>query len=799
MLRIDTITFNQAIMTRCFPSLLLLGILSFASMASEIFQTPELIDLSYQHHVDSSRIAKSLGKDVGSLCTVAKRRVENKQMVVDVDVSSSLLGDDGMGKVLDALLETEGREKDVKRVINLSARMNGITPVGATELFARLRTLAEMAKSAARDGCDQDNKDDTRIGENGDETSWTVPVEEEGGTKQRESYATGGVPDGDRSADIRQMNRAQPKTTDNGEKPEISTATGSEAATKSSSVPGDVESTIVKDGANGGSTVSEERAPGLYVQSLDIGFNVIGYGSGSRSLFGALRNLIESVDGACPREIRLDSCGLGPSACRAIGKGLINSGKLTARSNSFYSNKRLVSLHLSGNDDIGDAGVAALAAALRTAKRSQITAAAGGPSDNASNSNEVSCSPILENIDLSSCNIGDAGAEALAMAIEGNPGCVRRIDLSNNHITDDGVAALAKALVTNTAFGATKMASSNIPNAEVSCVVESIDLSNNKEIGDRGASAIAEAVKCGILRSVFLRSCSVRADGAMAFGQAVKALVMEGRPVQDQAVTHIDLSGNQLGVLQQKKKGGGAKYSASLIKSRASATTASYMNFIGQKIRSGLKDAGLDVGFGASAESDDEEDDILATTREQGDDQFDASKARCGAKSFSEPIINSAIDSKSTAITNDDQAQGNPNRARCILGMRQCSLDQGAADALAASIIQARSDAAGVELIVDATMNAEIGDSSVLALGGEKSEEMRLQNMATRHLDALEALRIARQRAAEAAEAAAARARAEAAVNAAWGAGGEYSDDYGSDYDRDAYGNDEYDSDADYN
>ena len=390
-----------------------------------------------------------------------------------------------------------------------------------------------------------------------------------------------------------------------------------------------------------------------------------------------------------------------------------------------------LTLHLCGNGAIGNAGTAALAAAIRSCKKGAI---------------------VLNELDLSSCNVGDAGAEALALALEG----VRVLDLSNNKISDDGAASIGRALV------------------ESDCVSGCIDLSNNHDIGDGGATDLAAAIGHNTIRNLSLRSCQVHADGAKAFGESLVALsrLKEG----DSITLDIDLSGNPLGVLRGKKKKEGGKYSASNLKSKASATTASYMNFIGKKIRTGLKEAGLDMGTnGVSVDSDDDEDDI--TTDSQGDTHPDASKARCGAKAFSSAIV---------VIEHEEGTDVKECKVKCNLAVRHCFLDRGGADALAATIVQAK-QRYNVDLVIDANMNPVLEEDMIEALSGENPDT--LEEMAERHMRILETLRVAEQRAAEASALAASRQRDEE----------EWESDYGGlDLDRYVVDEDDYDSDARY-
>lgn len=52
-------------------------------------------------------------------------------------------------------------------------------------------------------------------------------------------------------------------------------------------------------------------------------------------------------------------------------------------------------------------------------------------SDSSNNTNDDTL-PVMEELDISSCSVGDVGVEAIALAISSNPGCLLRLDLSNN-------------------------------------------------------------------------------------------------------------------------------------------------------------------------------------------------------------------------------------------------------------------------------------------------------------------------------------------------------------------------------
>lgn len=57
----------------------------------------------------------------------------------------------------------------------------------------------------------------------------------------------------------------------------------------------------------------------LVLRSMDLGWNDLKPGqTGSKEFSSSLKRLVENEN--CPRVLRLYQCGLGPAACRAIGK-----------------------------------------------------------------------------------------------------------------------------------------------------------------------------------------------------------------------------------------------------------------------------------------------------------------------------------------------------------------------------------------------------------------------------------------------------------------------------------------------
>ena len=347
-------------------------------------------------------------------------------------------------------------------------------------------------------------------------------------------------------------------------------------------------------------------------------------------------------------------------------------------------------MYLGENNGIGDSGTAALAAALKLGR------------------NKKTSDLVLNTLDLSSCGVGDAGAEALAMAIESNPGCVSNLDLSNNLITDDGAIALANGLIAG-------CKDSKKPS------IHSLDLSNNAEIGDDGALALFEAVECGALCQLSLRSCSIKWRGFGGFGASIgRMLSKKENSFELPTAIEIDLSGNLLGKKEKKKKGG--------LSSAVSTNMVNSMNFIGKRLKSGLKEVGLNSIVGSSLESDDEEELMDSIGSEFTEDQ--PSSSRCGACEF--------YDSLSEDLETESKRKFD-SKVKIVLGMRMCNFDEGGIAALgAASVLLGESSRA--QFCVDCSMNGGVCDDqnllSALAAGNHMDEEV--ENIAQTHLDGMD-------------------------------------------------------------
>lgn len=194
------------------------------------------IDLSYLTHIDAHKINKILHDTIQN-----EPFLESKDFRrIKVDVSSSGLGDSGVLRIIESL--AEGKNDDSGAFssplhVSLEARMNQISPKGASTIFDRI--ISYRNQTASNSECINGH---------------------------------------------------------------------------------DVAKPIENDHVD----VNHQEMRNIFVDSLDLGFNDIGHGTGDKKDIYAfnksLKRLIENQLGCCPRILRLDVCGFGAPSCRAIGK-----------------------------------------------------------------------------------------------------------------------------------------------------------------------------------------------------------------------------------------------------------------------------------------------------------------------------------------------------------------------------------------------------------------------------------------------------------------------------------------------
>ncbi len=395
-------------------------------------------------------------------------------------------------------------------------------------------------------------------------------------------------------------------------------------------------------------------------------------------------------------------------------------------------------MYLSGNPKIGDAGTAAIAAALRT------IGATYSPLDANNNENEQKYY-ILQVLDLSSCNIGDAGIEALALALSDGNYIVQHLDLSHNDISDHGATLIANALLKLTRRGRkSRRMEDNVEGHTGLC---NLCLDNNPKIGDSGATALASCIAVGSLTKLSLRSCSIQAQGITAFSKALIELSSASSPMLLDESIHLDFSGNKFGIFKPHRK----KKTATSSISDFAATKAAYFS---QKLTStfaGVRRSGTAFLGDSSAESDAEEDNDMDSMTDMGKNmnaRIRSTSSPCGARSFAEPFVTNA------STTNVPRFP-----TPCFIGMRHCALDYGAIDALAAAVLHAK-EYYRVNFSVDISLNSHLSDDW-------RTESLdvnhpKLSEMATRYTNAIEAMKISQKRAKALERASADRQRAEA-------------------------------------
>ena len=670
------------------PLTILYLLLPAATLASQqvttTFSSPSSqhcsnIQSHHVFHVEPSAVVVSV------LSNIHQRR--RRSPLLDIDVSSTKLDDDACISLVEGILNSH--DDETESVLNLKLEMNRITPVGVSKVFDLLvgenDKVTETKKNLTAD--------DIQVTDNGDASKNEAACVEES----------------------------------NVEAPTILSSEETDP-TKSDDVNIDLIDTAsqVKE-----TTPPVVAKPSLYIETLDLSYNDIG-GEGinppSAQLLNSVRRLFEHENySKIPNILLMENCGIGAAFCRSIGRGILNAYErnLIQSDNTSY---RPSVLRIGGNPAIGDAGAVALAAAFRMAI--------------SDNDNTEGDGMIIKELDLSSCNIGDVGAEAIALALACNPSSLKRLDLSNNKITDVGAIALGRALIES------RERTSGF-------VLEQIILDNNAGISDDGGAALAKALSSGAVGLVHLRSCSIRADGAAEFGKAVVELVKQFQTQQFQSTQiDIDLSGNPFGISKPKKKKGAA-YSASLLRDKASSN----IKFIGKSLQSRLG-AGFGMGVTTTESDDDEEEmgNVMGEILSDDEDveEFDSDRlkaiARCGARSFSGEILKHDGVGVGSTQTNKD------GRLQLSVGMRQCFLDNGAVDALAAAVVCARK--VDATLSIDITMNAGIDDAAIAALKGDEEEELLLKSSAERHTNELKRILEAEERREAAAEVAAARVHA---------------------------------------
>ena len=201
------------------------------------------------------------------------------------------------------------------------------------------------------------------------------------------------------------------------------------------------------------------------------------------------------------------------------------------------------------SNNIGDRGAAAIAEALKS--NTELTSLhlgynTIGPSGAAALAEALKSNTALTKLWLHDNKIGDSGSVAIAEALKSNT-VLTELRLDSNNIGDSGAVAIAEALKSNTALTWLDLNSNDIGDIGATAIAEALKNNTaltylylyNNAIGDIGATAIAEALKNNTaLTHLYLYYNTIGDSGAAALAEALKG---------NTALTSLYLHGNDIG------------------------------------------------------------------------------------------------------------------------------------------------------------------------------------------------------------------------------------------------------------
>jgi hypothetical protein len=153
----------------------------------------------------------------------------------------------------------------------------------------------------------------------------------------------------------------------------------------------------------------------------------------------------------------------------------------------------------------------------------------------------------LKDLLLSGCSIGDTGCSSLGDSLTNNSGLCR-LDLCSCGVGDQGAKAIASGLGRNRTLLVLNLCDNDIglkgaralsvPLASRNCMLETISLSGNVQIGDAGAVVLAGALASNAsLRRLRMSGCGIGDEGAIALAEAV---------LSNQCLTSLELRRNDM-------------------------------------------------------------------------------------------------------------------------------------------------------------------------------------------------------------------------------------------------------------
>lgn len=227
-----------------------------AKAATTTTATSHILDLSYHQHVKVDVLAPALRQHLWKDHHVQPGQQPQQQDLLNsvrIDLSNSLLGDEGLKALVESLLPQNNDDDNNRWIqtnhqvsIQLALRMNQLTYVGVTKLF---QTILAGPKTS-------------------------------------------------RQQKPQQQQQANPES----------------ESTTTPTISGDEQ---VNDDAKVDLIKVDHPSLSWVVESLDLSWNDLS--SGDKTFLRALHQLLANT-ASCPRVLRLDLCGLGPAACRAMAK-----------------------------------------------------------------------------------------------------------------------------------------------------------------------------------------------------------------------------------------------------------------------------------------------------------------------------------------------------------------------------------------------------------------------------------------------------------------------------------------------
>jgi hypothetical protein len=282
------------------PSLTVLVLILSSTLVASSTNTQYryIINRSYKHNLSKNEITQAIRRQIHQsflqkkdIDIILDKEVELPDMNIDIDVSCSLVKDDGIETILDSLQSCDEGEEPASISVSLEARMNRISSLGLATFFDRLVTSAEE-----------------RLLELNVTSTSASDEEGEGITELSIDENENGESIGNHDDEIK---------------------TNETEIVVAPSGPLENNQTIAKATET---TIPEKRHNYVYMESIDLGLNGIGLNGAetykkksSKKSFAlflhSMRKLIENQCGlACPSVLRMDNCGLGPPSCRSIGK-----------------------------------------------------------------------------------------------------------------------------------------------------------------------------------------------------------------------------------------------------------------------------------------------------------------------------------------------------------------------------------------------------------------------------------------------------------------------------------------------